>query len=181
MIAALICSVAANAELFKLRPGWQKLQLIGDHLDVASLLAGTHGELLWRYSDTFVLLYAPAGEIATIESHATTPLNARVIDDRIRLGTTVIDPAIGIPHSVPASQRITSYPPNERGLYVIQYIGSPMRTGRKRSRRSAGGFTNTSPTTSSGSPPRLSNSNRSGNSRFCSGRTSSIRSRNAAR
>src|SRR5438046_2485442 len=83
LVLILLFAPVAQA-LFQLRDGWTKFYLTGRAaIDLNSLISGTHAEVIWRYSDQTLLVYAPAAELPVIQQHvasSTVPIDFQIYD-----------------------------------------------------------------------------------------------------
>jgi hypothetical protein len=128
LVAALCFSAFDAGALFPLREGYTKVQLLSSDGRVAAklpeLVNGLALQVLRQYGPDGILLYVSDGVLPELRARAAAAsIQFRVDDDRMSVGGILLDPRLGIPATVPESERFTEYPPGREGLYLVQFIG----------------------------------------------------------
>ena len=128
-LIAFVFLVASQAQAFKAKPGFVKVELtsvqdIVSPMPVADLLAHFGGDDVADYG-VFYIVYLPKGLLVAFgQSANASGLRVRVREELDRIDTpgASVDAREGI-HGGGNGNLIRSYPAARRGLYLLQFIG----------------------------------------------------------
>lgn len=123
---ATLLVAPTSLALFQVRQGWTKCLLRTQSRALAEELARRVGG---EVADEGFVLYVRDDRIEELRSLAKgIELLVRPDSEFIESGRLRLDVRIGLPSEIRPSERITSYEPAKKSLYVIQFVGPLRRT-----------------------------------------------------
>ena len=123
LFVSLLMALPVTAKL-DLHNGWVKAYLQTTDPAVAQAIASdAGGQVVWRYLQN-TLVYVPSFDrLAARAQQSQIAVSPLQIEESIYVNNRALDPRYGLPAGIPDEQLYASYPPLQKGLYVIQFAG----------------------------------------------------------